>query len=93
MCMISLLRRFGEAPPAEAIQALYRELYEDDTPTAEANFRKFHTYLLGQMATIRERSGCHEVKFRVANEDGKLKLKAKPVQRLRLPTQGGNQRG
>ena len=83
----------GEAPPAEAIQALYRELYDDDTPTAAANFRKFHTYLLGQMEAIRERSGCSEVKFRVATESGELKLKAKPVRRLRLPTQGGDYRG
>ncbi|MFQ5350355.1 MAG: MXAN_5187 C-terminal domain-containing protein [Thermoanaerobaculia bacterium] len=74
----------GEAPPPEAIQALYRELYDDDTPSAGSNFRKFHSYLLGQMAAIRERSGCDEVSFRVANENGKVKLKAKPIRHLRL---------
>jgi hypothetical protein len=78
----------GEAPPPEAIQALYRELYNDDTPTAQSNFRKFHTYLLGQMNVIRERSGCDEVKFRVATEDGAVKLKAKPVRHARLSVQG-----
>ena len=74
----------GETPPSEAIQALYRELYDDDTPSAEANFRRFQTYLLGQMAAIRERSGCDEVSFRVAKEKGALKLKAKPVRHVRL---------
>ncbi len=83
----------GEAPPPEAIQALYRELYDDDTPTAEANFRKFHTYLLGQMAVIRERSGCDEVKFRIATEDGETKLKAKPVRHARMSAQGDTYRG
>ncbi len=74
----------GDTPAPEAIQALYRELYDDDTPSAEANFRRFHTYLLGQMAAIRERAGCDEVSFRVAREKGGLKLKAKPVRRARL---------
>lgn len=83
----------GEAPAPEAIQALYRELYNDDTPTAEANFQKFQTYLLGQMAAIRERSGCDEVKFRVASEDGQLKLKAKPVRYAGLSARGGTNRG
>ena len=50
----------GEAPPPEAIEALYRELYHDDTPSAAANFAEFQTYLLSQMDVIRERSGCDE---------------------------------
>ena len=83
----------GEAAPPEAIKALYKELYDDATPTAEANFRRFHTYLLGQMATIRERSGCDEVSFRIANEEGRLKLKAKPVRHARLSARGGSHRG
>ena len=83
----------GEAPAPEAIQALYRELYDDDTPSAQANFGKFHTYLLGQMAAIRERSGCDEVKFRVATEGGEVKLKAKPVRHARLTARGGIHRG
>lgn len=83
----------GEAPPREAIQALYRALYDDDTPSAQSNFNKFHTYLLGQMAAIRERSGCDEVKFRVATEDGELKLKAKPVRHVRLSARGDTYRG
>ena len=77
----------------EAIQALHRELYKDDTPSAQDNFRRFHTYLLGQMSAIRERSGCDEVSFRVAQEDGALKLKAKPVRHVRLSAPGGTESG
>ena len=80
----------GSSPPQEAIQALYRELYDDETPSATANFAKFHTYLLSQMETIRERSGCEEVSFRIATEGGGLKLKAKPIRLARLSAQGGN---
>ncbi len=83
----------GEAPPPEAIQALYRELYDDDTPTAQSNFESFHDYLLGQMAVIRERSGCDEVTFRVATEDGEVKLKAKPIRPTRLPAPEDTDRG
>ena len=78
----------GEAPPPEAIQALYRELYDDDASGARSNFQKFHTYLLGQMAAIRERAGCDEVSFRVATEGGAVKLKAKPVRHARLTAPG-----
>ena len=79
----------GEAPPPEAIHALYRELYDDQTPNAESNFTKFHTYLLHQLTTLRERNDCDEIKFRIATEDGEVKLKAKPVRRARGSAQGG----
>ena len=46
----------------------------------------FEAYLLRQVAAIRDKTGCDEVQFRLATEEGKLKLKARPVggaQRLR----------
>ncbi len=79
----------GRQPAPEAIEALYSELYESGGRQAETDFRRFQTYLLGQLTEIRQRSGCAEVKFRVATEGGKLKLKAKPVGRMRLPARGG----
>jgi hypothetical protein len=79
----------GASPPSEAIQALYEELYRSDKPAPPANFNRFESYLLRQMAEIRDRTGCTEVKFRVASEGGKLKLKAKPVRQVRLPATGG----
>ena len=39
----------------------------------------FQTYLRRQTEAIRQKTGCDEVQFRVAEEDGKLKLKARPV--------------
>ena len=39
----------------------------------------FQTYLRRQTDAIRQKTGCEEVQFRVAEEDGKLKLKARPV--------------
>ncbi len=78
----------GEGAPPEALRALYAELYGDEERD-KADFNRFQTYLLGQVAKIRERSGCSEVKFRVTNEGGKVKLKAKPVQAVRLPATGG----
>ncbi len=83
----------GEAPPPEAIKALYRELYQDDTPSAAARFARFQTYLLSQVEVIRQRSGCDEVTFRLATEDGAVKLKAKPVRQARLSARGGTHSG
>jgi hypothetical protein len=31
------------------------------------------------VSAIREKTGCSEVQFRLAAEDGKIKLKARPV--------------
>jgi hypothetical protein len=39
----------------------------------------FRTYLGRQLETIRAKTGAEEVQFRLALEEGKLKLKAKPI--------------
>ena len=39
----------------------------------------FGRYLQQQVASIQQKTGCAEVQFRVAVEDGKVKLKAKPL--------------
>ena len=39
----------------------------------------FRGYLSQQIESIRLKTGCEAVQFRIATEDGKLKLKAKPV--------------
>ena len=39
----------------------------------------FRGYLAQQIESIRLKTGCDAVQFRIATEDGKLKLKAKPV--------------
>ena len=41
----------------------------------------FEKYLARQIAALREKTGCDQVQFRLAEEEGKLKLKARPVPR------------
>ena len=40
---------------------------------------RFGAYLERQAEAIRSKTGCREIQFRVAVEDGKMKLKAKPI--------------
>ena len=47
----------------------------------------FEAYLQRQVAAIRDKTGCDEVQFRLATEDGKLKLKARPVGGAKRPNQ------
>ena len=68
----------------EAIDALYQGLIrrtggEGSAPVME--LAAFRGYLSQQLESIRLKTGCEAVQFRVAAEDGKLKLKAKPVSR------------
>ena len=46
----------------------------------------FEAYLQRQAAAIRDKTGCDQVQFRLATEDGKLKLKARPVGGAKRPT-------
>jgi hypothetical protein len=46
----------------------------------------FAGYLQRQAATIRDKTGCAEVQFRLVAEDGKWKLKARPVGGARGPS-------
>ena len=62
---------------AGAVAALYRSLY---SASQGADFERFREYLANQLQGIREKTGCAAVVFRVASEDGRLKLKARPVQ-------------
>jgi hypothetical protein len=68
-----------ETPPRGAVKALFDEVYADDKDRSDANFTRFHTYLLQQVTNIRQKTGCMGVKFRVESTDGKTKLKARPV--------------
>ncbi len=61
----------------EAAEALYEALARSEAPKFDLD--SFRTYLERQTAAIRTRTGCDQVQFRLADEDGKLKLKARPV--------------
>jgi hypothetical protein len=68
----------GERIDADRVAPLYRRLYQDQTKSA-MDIDTFAAYLARQQKMIRERTGCNQVSFRIVEEDGKKKLKAKPV--------------
>ena len=65
----------------DAVDALYQSLARrgnaGGSPAMELT--TFRGYLSQQIESIRLKTGCDAVQFRIATEDGKLKLKAKPV--------------
>jgi hypothetical protein len=65
----------------EAVDALYQTLTRRIGASAAPAMAldTFRGYLSQQIESIRLKTGCEAVQFRIATEDGKLKLKAKPV--------------
>ncbi len=62
----------------EAVDALFAGLVRSGGG-ARLELDSFRTHLRKQLDTIRERTGAERAQFRLALEEGKLKLKAKPV--------------
>lgn len=70
----------GESVDSGAAAALYQGLYAgDSTKSRRVDLDSFRDYLAKQATLIRQKTGCQEVQFRLANEGGKMKLKAKPL--------------
>jgi hypothetical protein len=63
---------------ADGVAPLYQHLYRDQRAIS-MDLGAFTDYLARQHQLIRERTGCTKVSFRIVEEDGKKKLKAKPV--------------
>jgi hypothetical protein len=70
---------FGDRVDPEAAEALYQGLVSAPGDTPRFDLDSFQTYLARQVTAIREKTGCTAVQFRLATEDGKVKLKARPV--------------
>jgi len=68
----------GDRMPEAAVEALYRGLVSSGDG-ARLDLGSFRTYLGKQIDAIRQKTGCSDVQFRLALEDGKLKLKARPL--------------
>jgi hypothetical protein len=68
-----------ERPSRDALAALFQRLYPTADRAARVDFESFCALVAAQGEQIRQRSGCARVLFRVAEEEGKLKLKAKPL--------------
>ncbi|MEP7011195.1 MAG: hypothetical protein ABJC13_12795 [Acidobacteriota bacterium] len=63
----------------QAAEALYTALAAGSGGGPNFDLATFQTYLERQTAALRGKTGCAAVQFRLAEEDGKLKLKARPV--------------
>lgn len=70
---------FGEQIEPEAAEALYQGLASGPGSSPKFDLDSFQSYLAKQVAAIRQKTGCEQVHFRLAEEDGRLKLKARPV--------------
>lgn len=65
----------------DAVTVLYQGLYAQRGSGVKNKIdpERFGSYLAQQMELIRKKTGCSQVQFRIQNEGGKLKLKAKPI--------------
>lgn len=63
---------------SSAVEALWQGLAAAGGG-ARLELETFRTYIAKQVTEIRGRTGSKAVQFRVVNEEGRLKLKAKPV--------------
>ena len=69
---------FGDKIPEAAAEALYRGMVAaGEGPRFDV--ATFQSYLGKQVDAIRQKTGCEQVQFRIAVEEGKMKLKARPL--------------
>lgn len=72
----------GAKPSATDVAVLYQGLYlRDGNRQPKTDLDSFRAYLDRQAEMIRQKTGCSDIVFRVALEEGKMKLKAKPLPR------------
>ena len=68
----------GETLDPRAVEALYVGLAQGSA-APKFDLHAFGKYLQSQVASIREKTGCSRVRFRLHDEAGRVRLKAKPV--------------
>lgn len=69
-----------DGPVADAAaRALYEGLTRDPESAERFDYPTFRRYLERQAEAIRAKTGCSGVRFRLATEGGRIKLKAKPI--------------
>jgi hypothetical protein len=69
----------GPALDPAAVEALYNGLAAGPGEGPRFDLASFGSYLRRQAAAIAGKTGCSAVQFRLAEEEGKLKLKARPI--------------
>lgn len=62
-----------------AVRTLYDEFSRHMDPGRTTDYDNFRSFVMRQVSNIRQSTGCEKVSFRIDSQDGKLKLKAKPV--------------
>jgi len=62
---------------AAHVAGLYEAIYA--ARSKKVDLEHFHSYLLDQAIKVRQRCGCEKVRFTVHAEDGKPKLKVRPL--------------
>jgi hypothetical protein len=71
---------YGQGGHASAVEILYKGLYlQSGNRNPSMDLEKFREFVGRQAETIRAKTGCSDIQFRVEIEEGKPKLKAKPV--------------
>jgi hypothetical protein len=68
-----------ERVPSEVAEALHRELCQGNSKLGKVDATTLLGFLERQAADLRARTGCSSVRFRLVQEEGELRLKAKPV--------------
>lgn len=77
----------GDRVEPEAVEALYRGLVQGPGGDPRFDLDSFRVYLMRQAEAIRSRTGCEQIQFRLAAEEGRMKLKAKPITGPTAPAQ------
>ncbi len=71
---------FGAKPADGAVEALYKGLYlRGGQRTSSMDLERFRTHISKQAEALRTKTGADAIQFRVAEEGGKMKIKAKPI--------------
>ncbi len=71
---------YGQSGHASAVEILYKGLYlQSGNRNPSMDLERFREFVGKQAEAIRAKTGCSDIQFRVEVEDGKPKLKAKPV--------------
>lgn len=71
---------YGKSGHDNAVEVLYKGIYlQSGSRTPSMDLEKFRDFVGKQAEAIRAKTGCSDIQFRVEIEDGKPKLKAKPI--------------
>jgi hypothetical protein len=72
----------GKSAANNAVETLYKGLYLQKGQSSPAmDLERFRSYIHKQASTIQSKTGASDVQFRIAVEDGKMKLKARPIKK------------